>query len=377
MGTLGRKAVWGAALALWVMIPAASASAAGGGSGKLDKLLQEAGHLGADGHHSLPRRRRKSDVKKRIERRKGRVVAEHKLIAAMTAVVSAADIADLANDADVLSVSVDADVMASASDKKSTPTSTTSSYSSADYTTVSTLKQALGLQDWFTGSNMTVAVIDSGIQSSSDFSGRIVGMYDFTPGRNGASVTPYRRVRPRHARRRPDRLERRVLEREVRGRGAGRQAARAARPRQKGRWQDQRGHRRARVRGRQQEQVRHPYRQPFARPSDLRVGRDRPARAGGGSGGARRARRRHGGRQLRHQSESPARSATPASPRPVTLRRRSPSARRTPSAPIAALTTASPITARAGRPGMTASPSPTSSPRARASFRTPLSAARW
>jgi hypothetical protein len=26
MGTLGRKAVWGAALALWVMVPAASAS---------------------------------------------------------------------------------------------------------------------------------------------------------------------------------------------------------------------------------------------------------------------------------------------------------------------------------------------------------------
>ena len=42
MGKLGSKAVWGAALALWVMIPAASASASGG-SGKLDKLLQEAG----------------------------------------------------------------------------------------------------------------------------------------------------------------------------------------------------------------------------------------------------------------------------------------------------------------------------------------------
>ena len=109
----------------------------------------------------------------------------------MTAIVSAADIADLANDSDVLSVSVDADVTASASGKKSTPTSTTPSYSSADYNTVSTLKQALGLQDWFTGSSMTVAVIDSGIQNSSDFSGRIVGMYDFTPGRNGAAVTPY------------------------------------------------------------------------------------------------------------------------------------------------------------------------------------------
>ena len=40
MGTLGRKAVWGAALALWVMIPAASTSAASG-SGKVDKVLRE------------------------------------------------------------------------------------------------------------------------------------------------------------------------------------------------------------------------------------------------------------------------------------------------------------------------------------------------
>ena len=192
MGTLGRKAVWGAALALWVMIPAASASAASGsGTGKVDKVLREAGHTAQRVIIRYRTDADKSDVKKRIERHKGRVVSEHKLIRAMTAVVSAADLADLANDADVLSVSVDADVMASASDWKSTPTSTTSSYSSADYSTASTLKQALGLQDWFTGSSMTVAVIDSGIQSSSDFSGRIVGMYDFTPGRNGASVTPY------------------------------------------------------------------------------------------------------------------------------------------------------------------------------------------
>ena len=192
MGTLGRKAVWGAALALWVMIPAASASAASGsGTGKVDKLLREAGETAQRVIIRYRADADRSDVKNRIERHKGRVVSEHRLIPAMTAVVSAADIADLANDAGVLSVSVDADVMASASDKKSTPTSTTSSYSSTDYSTVSTLKQALGLQDWFTGSSMTVAVIDSGIQSSSDFSGRIVGMYDFTPGRNGASVMPY------------------------------------------------------------------------------------------------------------------------------------------------------------------------------------------
>ena len=114
MGTLGSKAVWGAALALWVMIPAASASASGG-SGKLDKLLQEAGPSAQPVIVRYRDDAKKSDVKNRIERRRGRVVAEHRLIPAMTAIVSAADIADLANDPDVLSVSADADVTASAS----------------------------------------------------------------------------------------------------------------------------------------------------------------------------------------------------------------------------------------------------------------------
>src|SRR5688572_24950169 len=40
MGTLGRKAVWGAALALWVMVPTASASPSDR-QGKVDRLLQE------------------------------------------------------------------------------------------------------------------------------------------------------------------------------------------------------------------------------------------------------------------------------------------------------------------------------------------------
>ena len=40
--------------------------------------------------------------------------------------------------------------------------------------TASVLKRALGVQDWFTGSTVTVAVIDSGIQNGVDFDGRIV-----------------------------------------------------------------------------------------------------------------------------------------------------------------------------------------------------------
>ena len=45
---------------------------------------------------------------------------------------------------------------------------------------MSALKKWLGVQDWFSGSSVTVAVIDSGIQNSPDFEGRIVGSYDFT-----------------------------------------------------------------------------------------------------------------------------------------------------------------------------------------------------
>ena len=153
--------------------------------GRFGQVGQAAAEAGPSAQPVIIRYRddaKESDVKNRIERRRGRVVAEHRLIPAMTAIVSAADIADLANDPDVLSVSADADVTASAGNKHKSSANSTTSYSSADYNTVSTLKQALGLQDWFTGSNMTVAVIDSGIQNSNDFTGRLVGMYDFTPG---------------------------------------------------------------------------------------------------------------------------------------------------------------------------------------------------
>jgi hypothetical protein len=146
MGTLGRKAVWGAALALWVMIPAASASAASG-SGKVDKLLREAGDTARPVIVRYREIAKHDDVKHRIERRKGRVIWEHRLIPAMSAIVSAADIADLAADQDVLSVSLDADVTASAGANKQRSTSSSTSTYSNDFTAAGTLKQALGLQD--------------------------------------------------------------------------------------------------------------------------------------------------------------------------------------------------------------------------------------
>jgi serine protease AprX len=186
MGSLGRKAVWGAALALWVMIPAASASAAGG-SGKVDKLL---GQVSSGSARQVIVRMR-PEAKERVKRtlpRRGRGPVEHSLTGAVSAEMDAREIAALTKDPDVLSVSLDAEVTATANGKKSSSSSTTTTVSDAG--TASTLKQALGLQDWLTGSSMTVAVIDSGIQASADFTGRIVGMYDFTNGRNGVQAIP-------------------------------------------------------------------------------------------------------------------------------------------------------------------------------------------
>ena len=180
-----------------------------------------------------------------------------------------------------------------------------------------------------------------------DFSGRIVGFYDFTTARRKVAGDAVRRVRPRHARRRPDRIERRVSNGKYAGvRPASSCSRCACSTRRRG--QDERRHRRARVRGRQQGALQHPDHQPFARPSDLRVGGDRPARAGGRSGCPRRTSsspRRATTARIRHR-----RAGYAGITRLATRRRRSPWARRTP-APTSAPTTASPRSARAGRPG--------------------------
>ena len=80
--------------------------------------------------------------------------------------------------------------------------STTFAYSTSDTSQTSstlalttTLRQTLGLPargTWSTsGVGIGVAIIDSGISPSMNFGQRITGFYDFTNGRNGASVAPY------------------------------------------------------------------------------------------------------------------------------------------------------------------------------------------
>jgi serine protease AprX len=190
MGTLSRKAVWGAALALWVIIPASTASAADGSS-KIDKLLQQATSGSPQPVIVRTRPGAKDRVKGKLPNR-GRGPAEHKIISGFSAEMDRREIAALKHDPDILSISTDADVTGLASPNRSSSSTTTKTTTTpaSDGTTVSTLKKVLGVEDWFTGSSMTVAVIDSGVQAGADFTGRIVGSFDFTTGRGAVRVMP-------------------------------------------------------------------------------------------------------------------------------------------------------------------------------------------
>jgi len=165
------------ALALCTPAHAGSHSGRGRGSGKLDSALQK--HT-SDGLTVIVTAKPggKSGVRTRAEAHGNKVLKDHDIINAVTVQVDERGLAALASDPDVESVSVDADVSPSA-----TATTDTS-------TVVSELKQRLALGNWFPGSSVTIAVIDSGIAATADFSGRIVGTYDFVGGRGGVSVSP-------------------------------------------------------------------------------------------------------------------------------------------------------------------------------------------
>ena len=188
MGTVGRKAVWGAALALWVMIPAASASAAGSGGQKTDRLLQENTSSGSPRTVIIRTRPGAKDrVKKRLPNRRSGP-QEHQIIGGLSADMDSKEIAALSSDPDVLSVSADAEVNASA--VTTSPATAAASVNLNQTGTTSVLKRWLGVQDWFSGSSLTVAVIDSGIQNGPDFDGRIVGAYDFTTNQGAVASAP-------------------------------------------------------------------------------------------------------------------------------------------------------------------------------------------
>jgi serine protease AprX len=175
MGRVTSKAVWGAAIAFWLLIPV---DAAGERLGKLDRALRATTTSGESQRVIIRTKAgRTGTVRGKLAKHAGQL-AEHRLIDAVTAELSASEIAALAADPDIESISGDHDVNALAK-----PASTA--------TLPSVLKQTLAIGDWFSGSSITVAVIDSGIAPSVDFTGRIVGFYDFSNGRVAVATTPY------------------------------------------------------------------------------------------------------------------------------------------------------------------------------------------
>ena len=257
----------------------------------------------------------------------------------------------LAEDPDVVAVSTDAPVAATGIVTSVSGTAQNSAY---------TLRATLGVATTtYTGSGVTVAVIDSGIFKTADFDNRIVTtprLHDGPgPPRRGLAARP---VRPRHARRRhhrqPPRTSSRAWPRRSSSSACGSLNAMGS-----GQTSHVINAINWAVANKATYAIDDP--QPVARPSHLRAGRHRPAGAGRRGGRARRPRRGGLGRQRRREPlDGPAR-ASAASPRRATRRRPSRSApcgRRT---PHGAPTTWSPTTARAGRPGTTPTPSPTSS----------------
>ena len=183
------KAVWGAVLALAIWLPS-PASAGPRQPAKLDKALQ-ASSTSAGSFDVIVRAKpgREANVQGKVGRHTSDVRV-HGVINAVSATLTAREIGELANDPDVDGVSLNADVSALASGSPANPKKiaegsgwSTQSSSNFASTVVADLKQALGLDNRFTGANTTVAIIDSGIATNLDFGSRIIAQYVFWKGR--------------------------------------------------------------------------------------------------------------------------------------------------------------------------------------------------
>jgi serine protease AprX len=168
------KAVWGTMVALALCAPAAAGPHGGPrqSSKKLDDALRlDAASAAVQSVIVTVRPGAEADVRKRFNAQGAKLQNDHSLINAFTVSVDSNSLAAIVADPDVTRVSTDAEVAANAKPA-----------SSSDLV-ISNLKRVLAIGNAFNGSGVTVAVIDSGIADVADFSGRIVGTYDFTSGK--------------------------------------------------------------------------------------------------------------------------------------------------------------------------------------------------
>jgi serine protease AprX len=179
------KAVWGAVVALALCAPVAAAPRGAGdaraGAGgaqthkkdKLDASLRANASSGAERPVIVTvKSGAKPGLRKRLESRGAKALSEHSIINALSVRVDAHGLAALLADPDVEYVSGDVDVASQGGGAKTS-------------SVISNLKKTLALGNWFAGSSVTVALIDSGIAETPDFTGRIIGTYDFTNGQGG------------------------------------------------------------------------------------------------------------------------------------------------------------------------------------------------
>ena len=130
------------------------------------------------------------NIRQALEQHGDAIRAEHTLIDAVSARVHSSDIDALAKSACVKSVAIDATVHASATTAQLSGAVLDASATLQTTTTINTLRDTLGLPhtaaqntSFPTGAGgLGAAIIDSGIQPNSDFTGRITGFWDFTRG---------------------------------------------------------------------------------------------------------------------------------------------------------------------------------------------------
>lgn len=173
-----RKIAW--VIAAWLAACGPAMAQSHGRSGKLDSYLGSHGPSGEAQPVIVTVRAgaNKADVLQRLQGQGAKIERVHDVIHALTVRVDAGTLQALASDPDVQAISTDADMSADA-----TTSSDTSYYAS-------NLQQRLAIQNWFSGSSVTIAMIDSGIAPTADFTGRILATYDFTGGSNGTLVAP-------------------------------------------------------------------------------------------------------------------------------------------------------------------------------------------
>jgi serine protease AprX len=181
-GSARSKAVWGAVLTLCLLLP--SPLVAGGKQHKkVDRLVAQ--QRSDDFLRVIIRTKSgaTAGLKARLQSDGDSVYGEHGAIDALSARIHARRLEELVNDPDIESISADAPIGASqfsllwGSDDGSSA--------------LNELKSTLGLSGLFSGNNVTVAIIDSGLSPGIDFEGRILGFYDFSNGKPGVSGTAF------------------------------------------------------------------------------------------------------------------------------------------------------------------------------------------